>query len=316
MKKIVLCLMAALMLSGCTSKPSEKTKPEQMDFTLDGQYYLLPALVSDFTKAGWQFCDEEEVEDEINLEKKQYVGVMYCKGDYEVELAVVNDESQTVGINDATVIGMEFYISYSYKDIPDDFVTVKGINLKSTKEDIVKVWEKYPNFYNEKYGVSYSVDDAEVAIRMYRDNINNVEVYVADIYGYNRFVSATAQKKRAEYDKVDAISVTDGYKIAGDMEYTMGYIKGTIVSEETIYRERSSYIDKIEGYVLEDELGQLVAIYKYYDDLVQLEVGQEYEIWGRLRTDCYTEEINPIVTLDISYANQNGTEIYNYRLID
>ena len=325
MKKRILCVLIAFLLVGCSSKSSvsDKTPAEQIDFTLDDKYYSLPTPVSEFVADGWSFCDDDEIESEINLGSGQYIRVNYCKGNYEIRLIVANDNEQVTAINNANVVGMWFMLPYRREYIEDDFIVIKGVNLASTREEIVKLWGDYPNLYNEKYGVSYHIDGVEryddhagfVSIDFYDDKVDGVEVYSTDIYNYERFVSETSLTNRINGDKESAVSITDGYKVATTLDYTIGYVKGTIIEETTIYQESSSYISKTEGYILEDELGQKIALMFYFNnDDFELEIGKEYEIWGWLEKNCYTEEIDSIVAVEMMYVDHEGVEFYNYLL--
>ena len=320
MKKLLLCFLVLLTLVGCSSG-KKITTPEIIDFTLDGHYYVLPADVKEFTDEGWRFCDLDEFEDEIILEKGYYVRVYYCKGNIELRLTIANSTSQAVAINDAKVIGIVFD-AWNIGNVDDNYISVKGINLSTSFNDAAKAWKDYPNF--ESYGswISYSIPSAqytyshegEIEIAFYENLPDYFSIFVEDYFDYTHFMSPSLIREYTDYDKADAINVTDGYKVALSLDYTIGYFKGIVIEETTIYRDYGDFIDKYLGYLIEDELGQQVAVYVYYyDDVdVSLEIGQEYEFWGELRQNHYIELDSPIVTIELQYINKDEVEIFNY----
>ena len=320
MKKKILCLFIALLLVGCSSGNKGSSKPEVIDFDFDGNHYVLPGKVSDFTGNGWTYCsDNDDLEEDIQLGSNQYTKVYYCKGDYYFELAIVNTGSGIATTKDATVVEFRFSVPYRRGDMSDDFIVVKGANLATSADDIKKLWKDFPNLNSDSYSISYHISgvdayshDGAVELYIYDGKMDMVTISSTDIYDYERFRSDATIRRWTDGDKEEAVSITAGYNIATTLNYTMGYVKGTIISEVVIYQESDSYINKDNGYLLKDELGQLVAIIPYYGEEVVFEIGQEYEIWGILETNCYTDDVKPIVAVMIYYVEKDDIEVFNH----
>jgi len=323
MKKLLIVVFLVITLAGCFGK--KKTAPAIMDFTLDGHSYTLPSNVKEFTDDGWIYCDLFENEEDIYLEKEQYVGVAYCKENIEITLILTNSSSEVATVNNATVSGIAFYPRNYKNNISDDYFTLKGLNLVSSIEKVEEAWKDYPNFESEGnlelfYRISYYIPseefdqryDGEMMILYYNQALEVIEINSSDYRHYTLFVSPTLLQKYTDIDKEWSKNISDDYDAVLMDDYVYGYFKGFVVEETTIHYDYGSYHGELVGYVIEDNQGQKIVIYMSYIDDFTLEVGQEYEFWGWTLSDYYIQKDVPIITLEIHYIDKDGVEIFNF----
>ena len=324
MKKTILCFLVLLTFVGCTTKP--KVAPEDiLDFTLDGHYYILPTNVKEFTDDGWKFCDAIESEEDINLGKHQYVAVYYCKNDALILLIIANSTSQNVSIDDAKVVGfaLEPLLLASFVSLSDQFLTVKGIDLSSTVEELEDTWKKYPSFEKDNSIYSYIINSnsqypngAGIRIVYYiRDIPDSIYILSDDITLYDSYISPEALLKQTNNEKEFAFNINQNYDHASSITYfVVGFFEGTVVDKKPVYHNTVSNSSTYDTYIIEDEKGQQIAIFTAFDIDISLEIGQKCEVWGVIDNYTFLFDDTPILTIDLFFMNVEGIEVFNYIL--
>lgn len=355
MKKGFLSVICFMLLTGCGSKSviDEKTASKLsedtsvMDFYLDGKKYTLPeSSLNDFIKNGWksakygwnsQTADGKDIVlEEVQLKPKYYFEIRLEKADTSLEIQVMNDETETIGLLDEKAHVKVVTISYGEGAEPLSVVTKGGITLQSSTKDaeaqIAKLNKKNKDLSEDDSSFSTELrsKDGMLSLLSFYDNDGDVtSLTIGDEYsvkdGYLAYES-TEDAGLNISDLKSEISSESVAKVEGQYDSIVKsespsygiHMKFEIIGEGEV---SSTYID-IEiatgrAYLAKGSDGNLYALEiknagdKAYIPWVDLVEGDQIEVWGKITNLLKTEEKDVMIPNVVTYIiEKNGTMIY------